>query len=73
LSGALSRAFPLLGFRVRTLCGGRQRLWVRRDLDDLVAAGRLLAQPFGAVDCFREIEHEIDDCEDGIQERVGHG
>ena len=73
LSGALSRTLPLLGLSKRTLSGGRQRLRVGRDIDDLVAAGGSLAQPFRAVDRDREIEYEIDDGKYGIQERVGHG
>ena len=66
-------AFTLLGFGERTLRGGRQRLRGRRDLNDRVAARGLLAQPLGAIDRDREIEYEIDDRENGIQERVDHG
>jgi hypothetical protein len=34
----LANAFALLGFGKRALCGGRERLGIRRDVDDLVAA-----------------------------------
>ncbi|WP_342733809.1 hypothetical protein [Bradyrhizobium sp. B117] len=64
---------PALGLGERALGGRWQWLRVRRDVYDLIAARGLSAQSLRAIDRDREIEHEIDDFEDGRQKRVDHG
>lgn len=63
LSGLLSLAFTIVGLGKRTPRGGRQRLWIRRHLDDV-----RLAQLPRAIDRLGEVEDEVDEFEDGVQE-----